>query len=305
MPTSEFELFPSPLRYPGGKGKIANFLKLLFLENSFVNYQYVEPFAGGASVALTLLYEEYADSVWINDLDAGIYAFWKYVLNDPDGICDRIQHVSVDMDTWQEQRSIHERAVATDDIGIDLAFATFFLNRTNRSGIIRGGPIGGWEQKGKWRLDARFNREDMCRRIRKVSRFRSRISVSRFDAEDLLDRLDDGTHERFVYLDPPYFGKGSELYSNWYADEDHAALARKISGFGGPWLVTYDRVEEVCRLYKEERSLDYELRYSAQDRYLGSEIMFVSRELRLPNVTGPTKISASVVNEARLAAQVA
>lgn len=65
----------SPLRYPGGKGKVADYFKQIFRDNSLYDGVYVEPYAGGASVALSLLFNEYVSKIIINDIDRSIFAF--------------------------------------------------------------------------------------------------------------------------------------------------------------------------------------------------------------------------------------
>src|SRR5215218_6813135 len=92
--------FHSPLRYPGGKRKVANFIKLLMLENDLVGHAYAEPYAGGGSVALSLLYEEFASEIHINDLNQSVFAFWNAVLNETEALCRRISDVTVTMQEW-------------------------------------------------------------------------------------------------------------------------------------------------------------------------------------------------------------
>lgn len=290
-------LFPSPLRYPGGKGKLAGFVKLLLLENDLVGCEYVEPYAGGASIALSLLFEEYASHVHINDLDPSVHAFWSAVLERPDELCERIATCEVSMDEWHRQRAVQEYPHPDR---LDLAFSTFFLNRTARSGIIRGGVIGGLEQRGKWKLDARFTRHDLIRRIRRVARFRSRVTLTGLDAAQFLSERLPAVDDAFAYLDPPYYAKGEGLYRNFYGYEQHAEIARLIAGADVPWLVSYDAHEEVEALYSGWPTIRYDLSYSAQDRYRGQEVMFVNPSLRLPVVRSPACVPARTVDAARL-----
>lgn len=292
--------FLSPLRYPGGKGKVANYIKLLFLRNGLVGHTYLEPYAGGASVALALLFEEYASRIHINDINRSVHAFWDAVLNDTDNLCARIRMVRVDMEEWGRQRAVQEDADATT---LDLAFSTFFLNRTNRSGIISGGVIGGKGQGGQWKLDARFNREDLVRRIESIALFRNRITLTRLDAAALLqDVLPTYPDQTFAYLDPPYFVKGEGLYENSYRLEDHAAIAALVRQIRHPWLVSYDATHEIMSMYAGLRSLTYRLAYSAADRYRGCEAMFFSAGLIPPDVDTPANVPARAVGNARMAA---
>lgn len=284
----------SPLRYPGGKAKVVNFIKLLFIENDLAGSAYVEPFAGGASVALSLLFEDYADSVLINDLDPSVYAFWRAVLDETDQLCQRISDTPVTIETWRRQRAVQR---STDVDPLDLAFSTFFLNRTNRSGIIAGGGvIGGLDQAGKWKLDARYNRVELIRRIEKVARFGSRIRVESVDGGDLIESLDDrGLQRAFVYCDPPYYVKGADLYQNALSDEDHRRIAASVARLRTSWMVSYDDAPEIRVMYERWRSIRYGLQYSAAERQLGAEVMFFSDGLTLPDAESPAGISAEVV----------
>lgn len=290
--------FPSPLRYPGGKGKVANYLKLLFLRNQLVGHHYVEPYAGGASVALSLLYEGYASHIHINDLNRSVYAFWAAVLQNTELLCAKISAADVTVDEWRRQKAVQEMA---DPDPLDLAFSTFFLNRTNRSGIIDGGIIGGKNQTGEWKLDARFNKVDLVQRIQKVARHAGRITLTQRDAAEYLRTVVPNLpHGTFLYLDPPYYVKGQGLYQNSYVPADHAGIAAEIANLDHPWLVSYDAAPQIMELYAGHPVLTYGLCYSAGDRYRGSEAMFFSPGLTWPDVETPANISPRVVEHARL-----
>lgn len=138
---------------------MVGYLKRLMEVYDLQGGTYIEPYAGGASVALSLLYEGYARHIKINDKDRSIFAFWHAVLNDTEELCRRIQDTPVTMETWQAQREV-QRQKETADLLI-LGFSTFFLNRTNRSGILSGGVIGGKEQTGNYLMDARYNNHDL------------------------------------------------------------------------------------------------------------------------------------------------
>lgn len=296
--TPSHQLYPSPLRYPGGKGKLANFIKLVMIDNDLVGSEYVEPYAGGASVALSLLFEDYASHIHINDLNRGIHAFWKSVLDSPTELCNRIESADVSVDEWERQRDIQRQE---DSGGLDLAFSTFFLNRTNRSGIIQGGIIGGREQTGKWKIDARWKVDDLVARIQKISRFRSRITVTGLDASEFLASNLGGIQDPFVYLDPPYYGKGRGLYESFYVHEDHARIALEVQKLRVPWIVSYDAVPAIVDLYEQVDGIRYGLRYTARERVEGAEVMFFSPGLLAPDVSRPAGVSLDAV-EAALAA---
>ena len=278
---------------------MANFVKMLFLRNNLVGHSYVESYAGGAGVALSLLYEEYVSNIHINDLDRSVFAFWHAVLNETDELCRRIANTAVTMDEWDRQKKM-QRGGASNLI--DLAFSTFFLNRTNRSGIIDGGVIGGRRQDGPWKLDARYNSKELIQRIQKASRYRNRITLSQMDAADyireVVTQLPDHT---FLYFDPPYYIKGEGLYENSYQYNDHAEVALLVHSVEHPWIVSYDAVPEIVALYEEFSQITYELSYSAADRYRGSEVMFFSPELELPAIESPANIRVDIVNRVRRA----
>jgi DNA adenine methylase len=256
--------FYSPLRYPGGKGKLANYVKTLLTINDLEDCAYFEPYAGGGAVALELLFHEYAKTIHINDIDPGVAAFWRSVLHRTDEFCQKISKTRVSMTQWHKQREIYKSGQGED---IDLGFATFFLNRTNRSGIIRAGVIGGLAQDGDWKLDARFN--------------------TQIDAADLLKQVPKARNA-FVYLDPPYFHKGKDLYTHAYEADDHKSIADLVKEIDGTrWIVSYDDVEAINKLYGKFRSINYTLSYSAQSRYKGAEVMFFSPGLKIAPLIKP------------------
>lgn len=278
---TQISRYPSPLRYPGGKGKIANFVKVLMIENDLIGRDYVEPFAGGASVALSLLYEGYADRAFINDLNPGIHAFWSSALTETDALCSLIERTPVTMGVWHQQRDIIDGSNAD---GLELGFATFFLNRTNRSGIIGGGVIGGLDQTGPWKIDARYNKSALIERIQKLGRHRNRVVLSNQDAVEYVSAWSDvDIDSAFLYLDPPYFEKGEGLYDNFYTAADHATVAKAVSELTHPWIVSYDARPEIALLYPCAKTIRYGLTYSAaSERAKGSEIMLFSDGLSIP-----------------------
>ncbi|MEU4699813.1 DNA adenine methylase [Nonomuraea dietziae] len=294
--------YPSPLRYPGGKGKVANFLKLLIVRNSLAGMRYVEPYAGGASVALSLLFEGFVSHAHINDLNRGVYAFWSMVLRQPDELCSRIMGVPLSMEEWQRQRSIYLDESAEEN---DVAFASFYLNRTNRSGIISGGVIGGQQQDGRWKIDARFNRDALCARIRKIAERKSDITVTMLDAVELIKIERQRDDAALLYLDPPYYVKGSGLYDNFYCHEDHERVCREMRATRGPWIVSYDAAPQILEMYKGCDSLRYSLGYSAAKASQGTEVMFFSPNMVQPEVSSPAGISITAVGRARKAAGMA
>lgn len=271
----------TPLRYPGGKAQLAGFFGEIVELNGLSDGVYVEPFAGGAGVGIALLLGEYVDSILINDIDPAVFAFWKSVVDHNAELCELVSSAPLTVEEWKRQRSIYGEGTRVGHLA--LGFAMFYLNRTNRSGILNGGIIGGKSQKGAWKIDARFNRDDLVMRIRRIGRYRSRIHVSKDDAVKFLRKIQKSLPRRaLLYLDPPYYEKGQHLYTNYYRHDDHLEIASVLRDTDRAWVVSYDDHGEIRKLYKNFRHSRYALGYSARERRQGSEVMFFSPDLQTP-----------------------
>jgi len=236
------------------------------------------------------LLEGYAREVIINDIDPVVYAFWWAVLNDTETISSKIQDTPVTMEKWYEQKNVHimQNEYSLTDIG----FATFFLNRTNRSGILQGGVIGGKNQDGPFKIDARYNKKALLKRIDLIARYKSHIQLYNLDAYDLIKKIKLSLSEKCLfYFDPPYFNKGRVLYKNFYTPNDHAIMAKYIRKLKYSWIVTYDNVPEIRKLYEGEKQIDFEISYSAHTaRPRGEEIM-IYKNIVLPTAPYTRKAS--------------
>lgn len=277
--------FYSPLRYPGGKGQMADFFMQIIDINDLYGGVYVEPYVGGGSVALSLLFEGFVDEIIINDKDRSLYAFWYSVLHYSEEFCALVDSIPVNMETWYIQKKIQTYKEKADLLS--LGFSTFFLNRTNRSGIIKAGVIGGREQKGNYKIDARYNKIDLISRIKKIAKLASQITLYNKDSVDLLMSLNKRVSDNILYyLDPPYYVKGKGLYMNYYDDADHVAVYETVMKLNrGRWIVTYDNVPFIRKLYSNYRQKEFLLNYSAGKIGKGKEVMIFSNDLIIPKST--------------------
>lgn len=271
----------SPLRYPGGKGLLYSRLRTIIRENDLTSSVYVEPYAGGAGAALALLVSGQVRSIAINDLDPAVYAFWAAVVNQPTDFTKLLNTVELSVDEWEKQRSTYLTA-ARDDY-LRLGFATFYLNRTNRSGVLNGGPIGGKDQTGNYKIDARFNRDGLAERIRLIALHADRITVTNDDGLEVIRRYADNDRA-FIYADPPYFEKAGSLYLNAFQKADHEDLAKcLIDVQRARWILTYDNVPQVAALYADLRRRLFSLNYSAHRVTKANEVMVFSDAMTIPD----------------------
>ncbi len=273
----------SPLRYPGGKGKLAPFMKVLIEKTGHKGGTYIEPFAGGAGIALDLLENDIVSQIVINDLDKGIYSFWRAILSETDRFVEAVHEVPVSVEEWKRQREILLHA--DNKYSFELGFSTFYLNRTNRSGIINGGMIGGLEQNGGWKLDARFNKDNLINRILKIAKKKESIHLYNKDVVSLTKKyLPKYEKNAFVYFDPPYFKKGKQLYLNFFNEQDHVRIEEMIREFVNcDWVITYDDVPEIANIYVNHKLRRFDLNYSVAQKRKASEIIIFSNEDMIPD----------------------
>jgi DNA adenine methylase len=277
--------YVSPLRYPGGKASLSPYLVNLLEAQRPRPSIYIEPFAGGAGAALHLLVDEHVDQIVINDLNPGIAAFWRCVFTRPDELCEMIRVTAVDIDTWHEQGRIYADAATQTELA--LGFATFYLNRTNHSGILNARPIGGLSQKGRWKIDARFNRNDLITRIHLLGRYGDRVTVRQEDAVDFLTEAGSALGRCFLYVDPPYLGQGPDLYLDTMSWDDHKLLAAALQDRHRLWMLTYDIDTRVIdELYPGHRSAWFDIAHTAARQHVGREYAVYSRHLRVKTLEG-------------------
>ena len=276
--------YPSPFRYPGGKTALAPLLAETIKVNRLEGGIYLEPFAGGAGLALALLYSEMVGNIYLNDLDRRIYSFWTSILRQPDAFLERLDRVRVNVAEWRRQKQVMGSWKSAKLL--DLGFASFFLNRCNRSGVFNAGPIGGYDQRGNYKIDVRFNKPELRKKIERIILYRERITIWNLDAIEFLKRVfrsgECSRNSSLVYMDPPYFKKAERLYPLFFRDVDHTRLAKYLNAQKMMrWLVSYDDTEEIRRLYSGTKNLLF-MNYFLHSVRVGRELFIPSQNCTLP-----------------------
>lgn len=273
----------SPLRYPGGKAKFSPCVKEIIHKSKDEIETYIEPFAGGAGVALDLLFSGEVKRIVINDYDKAIYSFWRAVVEETDRLIDLIKKTEITIDEWYKQKEVYMNNA--NKYSLELAFATFFLNRTNRSGILNAGPIGGYAQQGAYSLDVRYNKENLIQRIKDIAKFKKNIYVYNKEIRAFIKQILPKYSEKgFVYFDPPYYRKGSRLYKNSLSQEDHIEIAAYIkNSVSCEWIITYDNTDEIKEIYKYDFYKNYKLPYSLVKSETKSEIIIFKNKILCPS----------------------
>ena len=269
----------TPVRYPGGKTKIYPEIKSILEANNLLGHAYAELFAGGAGLAIKLLLKNDVQSIVINDFDPAVYCMWNVIVNHSEELCEFINEAKLNIDTWKSMREIYRSKDVNNSLS--LGKACFYLNRTNVSGILSGGVIGGLDQTGTYKMDARFNRKTLIAKIRRIEEYKDRIEVTNLDAEEFITRrLTDP--DLFAYLDPPYVQKGPGLYRSSFTNEKHRSLARKIGDARSKWVVTYDADVLIESIYNDYEQSNLEIGYSANLKTVGKEKIILGPGLIWP-----------------------
>lgn len=269
----------TPVRYPGGKTKLYPEIRAIIETNGLLGHPYAELFAGGAGLAIKLLLKGDVSSIVINDYDRAVYCMWDAIVNHSEELCEFINSAVLDIETWKKMRDMYQSHKGVDDL--ELGKAAFYLNRTNVSGILSGGVIGGLEQAGNYKMDVRFNRETLKKKVMDIAARRSDIEVTRIDAEEFIDsRMSDS--ELFAYLDPPYVQKGPGLYRSSFDEEKHRSLAKKVGSAKSRWVVTYDADKLIDVIYGDYERSDLEIGYTANMKTIGKEKIILGPGLVWP-----------------------
>lgn len=242
---------------------------------------WVEPFAGGGGLALSLLGRGAVGRVVLNDTDDGVRSFWEAVLNEPDRVARDVATVPLTVAEWDRWRAVRERG----GTGYEAGFAAFYLNRTNRGGVIDGaGVIGGRAQRGAYGMACRFPRAALVQKVRAIAAVRDRVEVRGEDGVAVIVRAaEDDPRGTFLFVDPPYWHKGPNLYGPPFGPHDHARLASALKAVRGPWIATYDRCEPVSALYRDRRVYEMEGALPPGSVPRDAEVVVVSKGMAVPD----------------------
>lgn len=276
-------MYYSPLRYPGGKGKLASFMEYMIDQLGHQGGTYIEPFAGGAGIAMELLLRNVVSRIVINDYDKAVWSFWKAILTETDRFVEEIRTVPLTVDEWQKQHKI--LVTQNDKYSFELGFAAFYLNRTNRSGIIKGGVIGGQEQAKDWKMDVRFKREELVTRIQRIAARKKDIKLYNKDVNSFIKNYVPLYEENaLIYFDPPYFRKGQQLYMNFFNYKDHVRIEQEIrEHVNCDWIITYDYEPQIEEIYHNYNLRLYDLNYSVSTKRKANELMIFKDGIFIPS----------------------
>lgn len=283
----------SPLRYPGGKALMATYISGVLEENLLAGCTFFEPYAGGASVSLELLRLGFIGQAVLVERDPLVYAFWWCVFNDAEALCAAIAACPVSIETWQTlqpTRNVDDPSKCDFSL-LQLGVAGLFFNRTNFSGILGAGPIGGGKQKSIYKINCRFNKEKLISKIQALSKFSDRVAIHFGDAISFMrtnaEQISAGFS--FVYIDPPYYVQGKKLYRHYYNDKDHVALAEFIRAQGYPWLLSYDDHPRIRELYADNRMQPIYLDYKVKSNRTVQELVISNLVIPPPVYEGCRK----------------
>lgn len=242
----------NPLRYPGAKRSLSNYVNNLIQANHLQGCRFYEPYAGSAAVGLELLQRGVIGTLVLCEKDVLISAMWSCIFDQTDELCDLIHCTPVSIETWHELEHYRRVTDINEYSLIELGFAGIFFNRTNFSGIIKANPIGGMRQESEYKIDCRFNKNKIIGIIEKISEYRNRVEVFCGDALKFM-RTQQNHFLRescFAYFDPPYYEKGAKIYRHYYRNYDHINLCNYVRSVQHlDWLISYDDTPFICALY--------------------------------------------------------
>lgn len=265
----------SPLRYPGSKASLTDYIASVIEANLLSGCTIIEPYAGSATVSLEMLSRGFVQHAILIERDPLLYGFWYSVFNDVDNLVNDIFEIDVSLNTWIDFQKYRNTTNLDDYLLLELGVAGLFFNRTNFSGILGAGPIGGANQDSKYKINCRFKKEKIIQQIRTISLLKDKVEVVFGDALTYLKTQEHeiGNSFSFLYIDPPYYNQGKKLYRYWYEDSNHKELADYLGRLETPWLVSYDDHPKIREYYEESAMQELFIDYTARVSRQGEELL--------------------------------
>ena len=276
----------SPLRYPGSKIRVVDYMSKVLDFNGFRADILVEPFVGGGSVFLNFLANDWAKRVIIGDKDRLIFSFWKTLFGDTRYLINFIRKVNINLREFKYYKQITVNQSEYEEK--KLAEACLFLNRTSYSGLLTDdvGPIGGKLQKSEYKIDCRFNRKTLIERIEEIAKFKPKVKVLPYDWERTIDYALEKSKEAklLFYLDPPFYLKGHLLYRCYFENGEHYELSEKIKSLKFKWILSYDKGPEIRKMYSEfiKKGLAFPYSLNSSARRIETEYFITCKDFQLP-----------------------
>jgi DNA adenine methylase len=231
---------PSLLRYPGGKSR--GKLKDKIIEHIAEHHSggsFGELFFGGGGITLNLIKEKVVDNVIICEKDIALADLWWQIIDDPRDLIRKVERFTPSVRAFKD---VKERVLAEQGNGFDF----LVVNRLSHGGRgVKAGPQGGHNQQGQYKIDCRWKTETLVKTIGLLHRLFGTVDVDWFcgSYDDAPWGID------YLYMDPPYWSVGDELYQHNFTEDDHLALFDYLRGRGG-WLLSYNNCPEVRELYQ-------------------------------------------------------
>lgn len=281
----------SPLRYPGGKARMTQWLLGVLDNNRCTRMDaeiWVEPFAGGAGAGLTALENGTVSETWLVEAHPAVAAFWQSVVEDNEAMARRIEAVVPTLALFEEAREMVAAGLTGEGVNrLDLGVAAFIVNRCSRSGMVlpNVGPIGGKSQTGRYTIAARWNGPSLAERLRRIGLYGSKLKIITGDGIEHLEHLPGSgiEDEMFLFVDPPYIGVGNRLYAQGMQKSDHDRLAAALKALPF-WVLTYDAHPDVLGLYPPEdhQVMEFEIPHSINQSHIGSEYLVAPLGVEIP-----------------------
>ena len=279
----------TPLRYPGGKTWLLDYVKAFARFHKLSSTTIVEPYGGSASISVGLIRSQLVTDATVCERDPLIVAFWNVAIHRNEELIEYLSSLEINMETWYGLRRYLDLEKTNLQNELEAAGAFLFFNRTNYSGIIKGGPLGGKKQLSKYKLNCRFNKGRIADKIRSLKALEDKLKIIQIDGlEYMKNHALQSPDNVFFYVDPPYYGAGKDLYRFYFTDFDHQQLSAFLTGTEIPWLLSYDDAEFIRNLYQKKSNLPVYTDYQSGHLRRGVKELLISNYVippASPNVT--------------------